>query len=369
MLDCVSPISYYGALFSSPQNHNVRDGEIRVKVLFVGGTGNISTSVTRECIERGFELHILTRATRPVDIPGVRSIRADIHRAADIRALLEGHTWDSVVDWIAYTTDDIERDIDLFRGKTRQFVFISSASVYQKPPVHSVITESTPLCNPFWEYSRNKIACEERLNRAYRDDGFPITIVRPSHTYDTALPLAIGGSRDYTVIDRITKGLPLIVHGDGTSLWTVTRSEDFAKGFVGLLGHPQTIGEAFHITSDESLTWDQIYRTIAHAAGHEPRLVHIPSDFIADCEESLRGTLLGDKAYSVIFDNSKLRRIVPDFHATIPLHLGIQKTLAWFHADPARQVVRKETNEMIDRILRAYSGAGQKPPARESRET
>ena len=300
------------------------------------------------------ELHLLTRATRTDAIPGAASIRGDITRPEGIRPLLEGRRWDAVVDWIAYTTGDIERDIDLFRGKTDQFVFISSASAYQKPPVHPVITESTPLCNPFWEYSRNKIACEERLNRAYRDEGFPITIVRPSLTYDMAIPLAIGGSKDFTIIDRIRKGQPQIVHGDGTSLWTVTHSEDFAKGFVPLLGHPQAIGEAFHITSDESLTWNQIYETIGQAAGHEPRLIHIPSDFIVECEESLRGTLLGDKAYSVIFDNRKLRTLVPEFHATIPLHLGIRKTFAWFEADPARQVVRRETNEMMDRILRAY---------------
>jgi nucleoside-diphosphate-sugar epimerase len=261
-----------------------------------------------------------------------------------------------VVDWIAYTTEDINRDIGLFREKTDQFIFISSASAYQKPPVHPVITESTPLCNPFWEYSRNKIACEELLNRAYRDEGFPVTIVRPSLTYDTVIPAAIGGWTEYTVIDRIQRGKRIIVHGDGSSLWTVTHADDFARGFVGLLGHPQTIGEAFHITSDEILTWDQIYRIIASAVGREPHLVHIPSDFIAACEESLRGTLLGDKACSVIFDNSKIRRIVPDFRATIPFHLGIRRTLAWFAADPARQIVRKETDEMMDRILQSYPG-------------
>ncbi len=325
-----------------------------MKVLFIGGTGNISTSVSHACLERGIDLHLFTRQTRTVDIPGATSFRGDINKPGDVRELLESRRWDSVVDWIAYTTDDIERDLDLFRGKTDQLVFISTASAYQKPPLHPVITESTPLSNPYWEYSRNKIACEERLIRAFREENFPITIVRPSLTYDTAIPLAIGGSRDYTVIDRIQRGQPLIVHGDGTSLWTATHAEDFAKGFVGLLGHPQTLGEAFHITSDETLTWNQIYQTIARAAGYEPTLVHIPSDFIVACEESLRGPLLGDKAHSVIFDNSKLRKIVPEFQATIPLHLGIRKTLAWFDADPARKVVRKETNEMMDRILHAF---------------
>jgi nucleoside-diphosphate-sugar epimerase len=323
-----------------------------MRVLFIGGTGNISRSVSLACVERGIELDLLTRLMRPVDIPGANPIQGDIHKP--VRSLLEGNSWDAVVDWIAYTVEDIERDIALFRGKTGQFVFISSASAYQKPPVHPLITESTPLCNPYWEYSRNKIACEERLNRAYRDEGFPITIVRPSLTYDTVIPVAFGGWTEYTVIDRIRKGEPVIVHGDGTSLWTATHSEDFAKGFVGLLGHPQTIGEAFHITSDEVLTWNQIYHAVGRAAGQEPNLVHIPSEFIAACEESLRGPLLGDKAYSVIFDNSKIRRIVPEYRATIPFHAGIRRTLAWFEADPARQIVNDKTNAMMDRILQAY---------------
>jgi len=327
-----------------------------MRVLFIGGTGNISRSVSLACIDRGIELHLLNRGMQHVDIPGAKVLRGDIHKPGDIRSLLEGSRWDSVVDWIAYTKEDIENDIGLFHGMTDQFVFISSASAYQKPPVHPIITESTPLCNPYWEYSRNKIACEERLNRAYRDEGFPITIVRPSFTYDTVMPVAIGGWTEYTVIDRIRNGQQLIVHGDGSSLWTMTHAEDFAKGFVGLLGHPQTIGEAFHITSDEILTWNQIYDTVARAAGREPHLVHIPSEFIAACEGSLTGPLLGDKACSVVFDNSKIKRIVPEFQATIPFHIGIRKTLAWFEADPARQIVRKETHDMMDRILRAYLG-------------
>jgi nucleoside-diphosphate-sugar epimerase len=325
-----------------------------VKVLFIGGTGNISTSVSLMCVERDIDLHLLTRGTRDVQIPGATVIRGDINRPGEFQSLIKPVHWDAVVDWIAFTTEDIERDIRLFQGRTDQFIFISSASVYQKPPVHPVITESTPLYNPFWEYSRNKIACEERLNRAYRDTGFPITIVRPSHTYDTAIPLAIGAWTEYTAIDRIKRGKELIVHGDGTSLWTVTHAEDFATGFIGLLGHPQAIGEAFHITSDESLTWNQIYQTVAAAVGCQPNLVHIPSDFIAGCDESFRGGLLGDKANSVIFDNSKIKRMVPGFRATIPFHIGIRRTLAWFEADPARQIIRQETNDLMDRILATY---------------
>ena len=327
-----------------------------MKVLFIGGTGNISTSVSRACVARGMDLHMLVRGTREVAVPGATIHRGDALDSSRLAIVARTEKWDAVVDWIAYTTADIERDISVFTGKTDQFVFISSASAYQKPPVHPVITESTPLANPYWEYSRNKIACEELLARTYREKGFPITIVRPSMTYDTVLPLAIGGWSEFTVIDRIRKGEPIIVHGDGSSLWVLTHAEDFASGFVGLLGHPQAVGEAFQITSDEVLTWDQIYTTTARAAGREPQIVHIPSDFIVRCEESLRGQLLGDKSRSVIFDNSKIRRIVPGFRALIPFHEGIRRTLSWFDADPARQVVRKETVAMFDRILSAYAG-------------
>jgi len=325
-----------------------------VKVLFIGGTGNISTLVSRHCIERGIELHLLNRGTRKVEIPNARSIKGDISNFDKLESELARHHWDAVVDWIAFTEKDIERDIHLFRNNTRQFVFISSASAYQKPPSHPIITESTPLANPYWDYSRNKIACEERLNRAYRDEGFPVTIVRPSLTYDTVIPLPIGGWTEYTVVDRMKKGKEIIVHGDGTSLWVVTHAEDFAKGFVGLLGHQQAIGHAFHITSDEILTWNQIHQAVAEAAGCEPKIVHIASDFIVQSDPSLTGSLLGDKSLSVIFDNSKIKRFVPEFNATIPFKQGIRRTLAWFEADPARQIVRPETNDLIDRILRSY---------------
>ncbi len=325
-----------------------------MKVLFIGGTGNISTSVSRLCIERGIELFLLNRGRRGVDIRDATVLRGDISDQETLAPLLAGHRWDAVVDWIAFTESDVERDIALFRGSTEQYVFISSASAYQKPPVHPVITESTPLSNPFWEYSRNKITCEERLNREYREGGFPVTIVRPSLTYDTVIPVAIGGWTEYTVIDRMKKGKKIILHGDGTSLWTVTHAEDFAKGFVPLLGHTQAIGHPFHITSDEILTWNQIYESVADAAGCALNAVHIPSDFIVGCEASMKGSLLGDKSQSVIFDNSKIKQFVPGFVATIPFRRGIERTLAWFRADPARQVLSSETDAMIDRIIDAY---------------
>jgi nucleoside-diphosphate-sugar epimerase len=325
-----------------------------MKVLFIGGTGNISTSVSRLCVERGIDLYLLNRGKRGVKIRGAKTITSDISNPKKLASDLAKQRWDVVVDWIAFTESDIERDINLFRGKTGQFVFISSASAYQKPPTFPIITESTPLYNPYWEYSRNKIACEERLNRAYREEGFPITIVRPSFTYDTVVPLAIGGWSEYTVVDRMKRGEKVIVHGDGTSLWTITHAEDFAKGFVGLLGNMRAIGHPFTITSDEALTWDQIYMTVAEAVGVEPNIVHIATDFIIQIDNSLTGTLLGDKSHCAIFDNSKIKSFVPDFKATIPFSQGARKTMAWFDADPKRKVVNKSTNETMDKIIRAY---------------
>lgn len=329
-----------------------------MKVLFIGGTGFISAAVSRLAVARGIELYHLNRGQRGTQIEGVRTIVADIHQPEQARAALAGQTWDAVVDWIAYTPDDIERDLALFAGVTKQFIFISSASAYQKPPSHPIITESTPLYNPHWLYSRNKIACEDRLMRAWREDGFPITLVRPSLTYDTNLPVAIGGWDSYTLIDRMKAGRPIIVHGDGSSLWVVTHSDDFAKGFVGLLGHREAIGHAFHITSDEVLTWDQIYATIADAAGVTAKVVHMPSDFIAAHAPELGPGLVGDKTWSVIFDNSKIKTFVPGFQATIPFREGIRRTLAWYEADPRRCWIDAGVNEEMDRLLAAYGARG-----------
>ncbi|MFZ0455027.1 MAG: SDR family oxidoreductase [Ignavibacteriaceae bacterium] len=325
-----------------------------MKVLFIGGTGNISTYISRLCIQKGIELYLLNRGVRNVDIPGVQIINSDISKPDQIIPLLKDHKWDAVVNWIAFNVNDIERDIDLFSNKTKQYIFISSASAYQKPPSYPVITESTPLYNPYWDYSQNKIACEERLNHEYQNKNFPVTIVRPSLTYDTVLPVIMGGWTEYTIVDRIKKGKEIIVHGDGTSLWVVTHAEDFAKGFVGLIGHQQSIGHSFHITSDEVLTWDQIYNALAEAVGAEANIVHISSDFIVKHEKSLIGSLLGDKSYSIIFDNTKIKTFVPDYNAIIPFNQGIKRTLAWFEADPKRQIINEESNKMIDDILKAY---------------
>jgi nucleoside-diphosphate-sugar epimerase len=326
-----------------------------MKVLFIGGTGFISASVSRLAAAKGLDLYLLNRGMRKVDQPGVNILTADVHRFEDTRIALNGLQFDVVVDWIAYTPDDIERDLELFRGKVKQFIFISSASAYQKPPAHPIITESTPLYNPYWDYSRNKIACEERLMRAYREESFPVTIVRPSLTYNPNFPIALGGWGCYTLADRLKKGLPIIVHGDGSSLWVVTRAEDFGRGFLGLVGNERALGHAFHITSDEVLTWNQIYQTIADALGVEANIVHISSDFIARVAPSKVGPLLGDKAWSVIFDNGKIKTFVPGFQAVIPFREGIRRTLDWFDADEERKRVDADVNAEMDHILAEYA--------------
>lgn len=331
-----------------------------MKVLFIGGTGNISASCSRVAVKKGIELFQLNRGRVKADIPEeVTSIVADINNKKQVTESLADFNFDVVVNFIAYKPEEVKRDIELFSSRTKQYIFISSASVYQKVGGHPVITESTPLYNPYWDYSQDKITCEEILNNEYRNNGFPITIVRPSLTYDTVIPVAIGSWTDYTIIDRMKKGKEVIIHGDGTSLWTVTHSDDFAQGFVGLLGHQQAIGHAFHITSDELLNWNQIYEAVAEAAGVELKAVHITSDFICDVADQIdqswmRGNLLGDKAVSTIFDNSKIKRFVPGYNANIPFREGIKRTKQWFEADPSRMVIDQGNNKFIDTVLEAY---------------
>jgi nucleoside-diphosphate-sugar epimerase len=322
-----------------------------MKVLFLGGTGVISSACSRLAVNRGIDLYLFNRGQTARPIPeGARILHGDIRDGSSLERALGDTTFDVVANFVNFTPEHVEADIKLFRDRTGQYILISSASAYQKPLSSLPITESTPLDNPFWAYSRAKIACEERLMRAYREDKFPITIVRPSHTYDrTKVPL-LG---HYTDIDRMRKGKKVIVHGDGTSLWVLTHHEDFAKGFVGLLGNHHAIGHAFHITSDELLTWNQIYTILAHTAGVEPQIVHVPSDVIAAFDPEVGASLLGDKAHSVIFDNSKIKRLVPDFAATIPFSQGAKEIVAWFDADPARQVVDEQVNHLIDTIIAA----------------
>lgn len=330
-----------------------------MKILFIGGSGVISRAVTQQTLAAGHELWLLNRGQhRPVD--GARVLTADMTNVDGVRAALRGHTWDVVVQWIAFKPEDVRRDIELFRGTTRQYFLISSASVYQKPLPHYLITESTPRANPHWEYARLKIACEQELEAAHQATAFPGVIVRPSLTYgDDQIPLVLNAwQKPWTAIDRMRRGAPLIIPGDGTSLWTITHNTDFAAGLIGLFGNPATLGHAFHITSDEALTWNQIFSLTAQAAGvTAPRFVHIPSDFIISCVPAVEGTLLGDKAVSAVFDNSKLKRFVPGFAARTPFATGIRRTLAWFEADPARQQIDAELNARWDKLTAAYEAA------------
>jgi len=320
-----------------------------MKVLYIGGSGNISSSCVRRCLNQGMEVFVLNRG-RQTPIEGVVQLTADIEDEVAVKAVLGDMHFDAVADFIAFTPDAIERAFRLFAGRCGQYLFISSASAYQKPCSTPIITESTPLKNAWWEYSRNKIACEECLLKLYRVQDFPGVIIRPSHTYDMVIPTALGGWTNYNVVHRMKAGKPIPVHGDGTSLWVLTHAEDFAKAFVGLLGKPAAVGHAFHITSDEVLSWDQIYRILGQAVGVEPKLVHVSSERIAREFPEEEGGLLGDKAHSVIFDNRKVKAFVPDYVATIPFHEGIRRTLAWFEADPARQVIDPEVEAMLDRL-------------------
>ena len=327
-----------------------------MKVLFIGGSGVISRASTRLALERGLDLWLLNRG-RSVTPAGAKALVADLADPGAVRTALAGHTWDSVVQWIAFSPEEIERDLELFRGRTKQYIFVGSASAYQKPLAHPLITESTPLANPFWEYSRQKIACEDVLQRALRNEGFPGVIVRPSLTYgDEQIPLVLNAwSKPWTAVERMRRGRPMIVPGDGTSLWTITHNSDFAQGLVGLLGHAQADGHAFHITSDEALTWNRIFQITAEAAGvATPPLVHIASDFLVACVPAWRGTLLGDKAVSAVFDNTKIKRFVPGFTASTSYAAGIRKTIDHFDATPALRQIDTTLDATWDKLLAAY---------------
>lgn len=328
-----------------------------MKALFIGGTGNLSSDCSARALAKGIELWHLNRGTKAEAVPSAaRTLCADIRDEAAAERVLGNERFDAVVDFIAFNRDHVEEDIRLFRDRTRQFVFISSASAYRKPPVHHVISESTPLANPFWKYSRDKIEGERLLEEEARATGFPYTIVRPSHTYSSRWMPTAFGSADFTVPRRMLDGRRVIVHGDGQSLWTLTHSRDFAVGLVGLLGNPAAIGEAVQITGDEALTWDSIHATIGAALGAAPKIVHVPSDFIAAVDPDRGARFLGDKAYSAIFDCSKLKRLVPEFRTTVSFHEGMRESAAWYLADPARQRVDPEVDASIDAILAAWDG-------------
>jgi nucleoside-diphosphate-sugar epimerase len=321
-----------------------------MKVLFIGGSGIISSASSALAVASGIDLTLLNRGRtgfRPLPAEA-HVIHADIRDPAAAAEVLRGRTFDAVVDWIAFTPDHVAADLDLFRGRVGQFIFISSASAYQKPPQRLPITEETPLDNPFWQYSRNKIACEELLMAAYRDEGFPVTIVRPSHTYDATLLPFHGG---YTTLDRLRRGAPILIHDDGESLWTLTHHRDFARAFVPLLGEARAIGQAYHITADEVLTWNAIAALLAEAAGVAANVVHVPSAVVATYDQGWGDSLLGDKSHNAIFDNSKIRGIMPGFAAEIPFAEGAREIVAWYDAHPEAQRVNAEHDALLDRII------------------
>lgn len=331
-----------------------------MKALFIGGTGTISTDVVALAQQRGWEITLLNRGSKKVP-EGTRSIIANINDEEAVAKAIANENYDVVAQFIAYMAEDVQRDIRLFRNKTKQYIFISSASAYQKPLADYCITESTPLSNPYWQYSRNKIEAEEVLISAYRLDGFPVTIVRPSHTYNgTKPPVCVHGSKgNWQILKRILDGKPVIIPGDGTSLWTLTHSKDFAKGYVGLMANPHAIGNAFHITTDESMTWNQIYQTIADTLGKPLDALHVPSDFLARHGENydFKGELLGDKASTVVFDNSKIKRLVPDFVCNISMADGLRQAVQFMLAHPETQTPDLEFDSWCDRIADSMRAA------------
>ncbi len=336
-----------------------------MKALFIGGTGTISMAIVRRLAEKtDWEVWLLNRGNRAAEVPaGVHTITADISNEADVAEKIKDMYFDTVCEFIGFTLDQVERDYRLFKGKTNQYIYISSASAYLKPAASYVITEGTTLANPHWEYSRNKIKSEDFLMAKHREEGFPVTIVRPSHTYDERnLPLGVQGKKGFwQVIRRIQQDKPVLIQGDGSSLWTVTFNTDFARGFVGLMGNQHAIGEAFQITGDETLTWDQIYRTVAEALGKKLIPCHVASDFLAAAGKKYGydydGELLGDKAVSVVFDNRKLKRAVPDMKTTVPFHVGARIALDYILSHPDRQVEDPEFDAFCDRVIAAQQKA------------
>ena len=336
-----------------------------MKALFIGGTGTISAAIVRRLVnELGWEVWLLNRGNRPEAVPdGARTIVADMNDEADVARKLGDSTFDCVCEFIGFTPDQVERDWRLFKGRTNQYLYTSSASAYHKPAANYIITEGTTLANPYWLYSRNKIACEDFLMAKYREEGFPVTIVRPSHTYDErSVPLGVHGRKgSWQVIQRMRQGKPVIIQGDGTSLWTMTFNRDFAIGYTGLMGNRHAIGEAFQITGDEALTWNQIYATIADALGVKLNAYHVSSDFLAAVGDSrgydFTGALIGDKAVSVVFDNTKLKRVVPDMRTTVRFDQGVRIALDYVLSHPECQVEDPEFDAWCDRVIEAIERA------------
>ena len=337
-----------------------------MKALFIGGTGTISAAIVRRLVnELGWDVSVINRGNRShVTPPGVHQITVDINDEAAVLKALGDDTFDVVGEFVGFVPAQVERDWRLFRGRTAQYIYISSASAYHKPAASHILTEGTSLANPYWEYSRNKAACEEFLMGKYREEGFPVTIVRPSHTYDERnIPVAVHGKNGaWQVIARMLAGKPVIIHGDGSSLWHVTFNKDFAVGYTALMGNRHAIGEAFQITGDEVLTWDQIYETIAGALDVPLRAYHVSSEFLAAVGDKygfeFTGNLLGDKAVSVSFDNTKLKRLAPDMKTTVPFHVGARIALDYILSHPEEcQKPDPEFDDWCDRVIAALEKA------------
>lgn len=328
-----------------------------MKVLFIGGTGLISKEVSKLAVKRGIDLYLLNRGNRKASVPeGAKVIYGDINNRKEMRVLLDKQHFDVVVNWIVFTEADFERDIAYFTGKTNQYIFISTVATYQRPPHHYLVDESTPQHNPWWKYASDKIACENRLKQEFRENDFPMTIVRPSHTYgNTSIPFAVtSGEHPWTLIDRIINGKKIIVPGDGSSLWTITHNTDFAKGLVGLLGNSQTIGEAFHITSDEVKTWDQYLGLLSQAVGVKPRIIHMTSECISLFMPEFKAPLFGDASNSYVVDNSKIKSFVPDYKATTNFEQGIQESIAYYRENPEFQTIDDDLNMKMDNAIASY---------------
>ena len=323
-----------------------------MRVLFIGGTGLISSACSRLAIEKGIDLYHFNRGKSHRHIDGVKTIIGNIRNINEAKNELKNYSFDVVVDWICFNIEHAKNSYYLFKNKTNQFIFISSASIYQKPIPTLPITEETPIKNPFWQYSRDKIACEKFFQEMYKENQFPITIIRPSHTYDkTSIPLSWG----YTAIDRMKERKKIIIHGDGTSIWVMTYHQDFAKGFLGILGNKKSIGERFHITSDELLTWNKIYQTFADELGVPLTAVHVTSEKIAKIDSKVGASLLGDKSYSVIFDNSKIKKFVPEFECTESFQNGVKEIIEFYRNNPSWQIVDESNNMIIEEIIKKYS--------------
>ncbi len=332
-----------------------------MKALFIGGTGTISMAITKRLLVMGWELFLLNRGSRSEELSSeVNLLNVDVNDEDSVSEKIRGLKFDVVCDFIGFVPEQLERDFRLFQGKTKQFMYISSASAYQKPLGDYRISEGTPLSNPYWEYSRNKIACEDFLMKMYREKGFPVTIIRPSHTYDErSIPLGVHGKNgSWQVAMRMLAGKPVIIHGDGTSLWTMTHNSDFAKAFIGLMGNVRAIGESFQITSDETLTWNQIYLSIADALGVELKPYYVSSDFLAAVSSfDYRGSLIGDKSNSVVFDNTKLKRAVPDFTANVRFDQGVRNTIQYIMSHKECQIEDPEFDAWCDKVISALENA------------